>query len=175
MVLFFIVTFAFSILESTIALFLEKVFHFGRSEAGWVFCYVGLVMVVVQGGLIRVLSRRLGERRLIIAGTLLMSAGFWVTWHDPTLVLLLVASTLLAAGNGLNNPSLSSLISRAAAGDDQGGVLGVAQSMGALARVLGPLVGTWTLGMSLERPYLVGGVVMFTACLFATVTVRQPS
>jgi DHA1 family tetracycline resistance protein-like MFS transporter len=174
LILFFAVTFAFSILESTIALFLADQLHYGRTQAGWIFCYVGLVMVVVQGAIIRPLSRRLGERRLIIAGTLLMSAGFAVTCAPPTLGLVMMAMTLLAAGNGLNNPSLSSLVSRAAAGEDQGGVLGVSQSLGALARVLGPLCGTWLLAMSARTPYVVGGLVMLGGCLFATAAVRQP-
>jgi MFS family permease len=174
LILFFAVTFAFSILESTFSLYLAQQLHYGRAQAGWVFCYIGVVLVLVQGMIIRPLSRRLGERRLIIAGTLLMSAGFAVACQVPTLTLLLLATTLMASGNGLNNPSLSALVSRAAAGEDQGGVLGVSQSLGALARVLGPLAGTSLLDVSARTPYVVAGAVMFAACLFAVVAVRQP-
>jgi MFS transporter, DHA1 family, tetracycline resistance protein len=175
MTLFFIVTFSFSILEATISLFLERVFHYGRSQAGWIFCWVGLVMVVVQGGLIRPLSRRFGERALIIAGTLTMSVGFVLSWLEPSVLLLVGATTLLAAGNGLNNPSLSSLISRAAAGEDQGGVLGVAQSLGALARATAPVTGTFLLSRGTRLPYEVSGAIMLVACAFAALAVRQPA
>ena len=87
----------------------------------------------------------------------------------------MVAIAITAIGNGLNTPSLSSLISRAASGDHQGGVLGVSQAMGALARVVGPLIGTFTLGFGLTVPYFTGGTAMLVACLFAVAFVRQPS
>ena len=63
---------------------------------------------------------------------------------------------------------------RAVQGRHHEGVLGVAQSLGALARVLGPLVGTWLLGVSARMPYAVGGLVMFCGCVFAAAAVRQP-
>jgi hypothetical protein len=69
---------------------------------------------------------------------------------------------------------LSSLISRAAAGDHQGGMLGVSQALGALARVVGPLVGTATLTFGVRSPYLTGCIAMFAASLFAAAAVRQP-
>ena len=87
---------------------------------------------------------------------------------------LLLAIAVTAVGNGLNTPSLSSLISRSASGEHQGGVLGVSQSMGALARVVGPLIGTWTLSFGISVPYLIGGGAMMVACLFASMFVRQP-
>ena len=132
-------------------------------------------MVVVQGGLVRRLVPRLGERSLIVTGTLLMAAAFFLTSYAGSLASLLVAIGIMAVGNGLNTPSLSSLISRAASGDHQGGVLGVSQSMGALARIVGPLVGTSLLQFGIVTPYLAGGAIMLIACVFAAAAVRQPS
>ena len=54
-------------------------------------------------------------------------------------------------------------------------MLGVSQSMGALARVVGPLIGTCTLGFGLTVPYFTGGATMLVACVFALSFVRQPS
>jgi MFS family permease len=124
---------------------------------------------------VRRLVPRFGERSLIIAGTLLMGAGFLLQYAAETVRFLLFAIAVTAVGNGLNTPSLSSLISRAAAGDRQGGVLGVSQSMGALARVVGPLVGTATLAFGVTVPYLTGGVTMMVACMFAAAFVEQPT
>ena len=132
-------------------------------------------MVLVQGGLVRALVPRVGERRLIIAGTLLMACGFLLQYRADSLAGLLVAIAVTAIGNGCNTPSLSSLISQAAAGDHQGGVLGVSQAMGALARVVGPLVGTATLALGVRVPYLTGGLTLLLACFFATAFVRQPN
>ena len=174
MLLYFVVTFGFANLESTFSLYLERKFGYGRREASYMFTYIGVLMVVVQGGLVRRMVPRFGERRLIIAGTLLMAIGFLVQYEAATVSLLLVAIAITAIGNGLNTPSLSSLISRAASGAHQGGVLGVSQSMGALARVVGPLIGTWTLAFGVTFPYLTGGVTMLVACGFAIAFVAQP-
>ncbi len=175
MLLFFVVTFGFANLEATFSLYLERQFHYGRREASYLFTYIGVLMVLVQGGLVRWLAPKVGERSLIIAGTLLMSCGFLLQWQATTVAMLLVAIAITAIGNGFNTPSLSSLISRAAAGEHQGGVLGVSQAMGALARVVGPLVGTATLAFGVRVPYLTGGLTLLLACLFATAFVRQPS
>jgi MFS family permease len=132
-------------------------------------------MVVTQALLVRRLVPRFGERRLIIAGTLLMAVGLLTQAETSGLPLLLGAVCLTAVGNGCNNPSLSSLISRAAAGEQQGSVLGVAQALGALARVVGPLVGNSTLAFGTAVPYVIGGVTMLIACAFAAIFVKQPS
>ena len=174
MLLFFVVTFGFANLEATFSLYLERQFHYGRREASYLFTYIGVLMVLVQGGLVRWLAPKVGERSLIIAGTLLMSCGFLLQWQAASVAMLLVSIAITAIGNGFNTPSLSSLISRAAAGDHQGGVLGVSQAMGALARVVGPLVGTATLAFGVRVPYLTGGLTLLLACLFATAFVRQP-
>jgi MFS transporter, DHA1 family, tetracycline resistance protein len=174
MLLFFVVTFGFANLEATFSLYLERAFHYGRREASYMFTYIGVLMVLVQGLLVRRLVPRFGEKRLIVVGTMLMGAGFLLQYASDTVGLLLLSIAVIAIGNGLNTPSLSSLISRAASGDHQGGVLGVSQSMGALARVVGPLIGTWTLAFGVTFPYLTGGVTMLVACLFASAFVSQP-
>jgi multidrug resistance protein len=174
MLLFFVITFGFANLEATFSLFLERRFRYGRREASYMFTYIGVLMVIVQGGFVRRLVPRFGEKKLIVVGTLLMGVGFFFTHEAFTLPMLLLAVAITAIGNGLNTPSLSSLISRAASGEHQGGVLGVSQSMGALARVVGPLVGTWTLSFGISVPYLTGGATMLVACVFASMFVRQP-
>jgi MFS family permease len=174
MALFFIVTFGFANLEGTFALYLERQFGYGRKETSWLFAYIGVLMIFTQGLLVRRLAPRLGERRLVIAGTLLMGVGFYLMWTADTGQFLFAAITVVAVGNGLNTPSLSSLISRAATASQQGGVLGVSQAFGALARVVGPLVGTWSLGFATTTPYVIGGTTLLAACLFASALVAQP-
>ncbi len=175
LLLYFIVTFGFAQLEGTFSLYLERRFHYGRREASYLFAYIGVLIVAVQGGLVRRLAPRFGERALVIAGTASMAAGFFLQYAARDLWLLLVAIGVMSVGNALNTPSLSSLISRAAGGDRQGGVLGVSQALGALARIAGPLLGTWQLAFGVAIPYATGGVVMLAACGFAAAAVRQPA
>ena len=79
MLLFFVVTFGFANLEATFSLFLERRFQYGRREASYMFTYIGVLMVIVQGGFVRRLVPRFGEKRLIVIGTLLMGVGFFLT------------------------------------------------------------------------------------------------
>ncbi len=174
MLLYFVITFGFANLEATFAIFCERRYHYRGREVGGLFTFIGVMMVLTQGMLVRRLVPKLGERALVIVGTLLMAAGMLAQALSWTLAPLLVALALTAVGNGFNNPSLSSLISRAAGGDQQGGVLGVAHALGALARVVGPVVGITTLLLGDAVPYVIGGVTMVLACGFAVAFVVQP-
>jgi MFS family permease len=146
MLLVFLVIFAFANMEATIGLFVEHRHGFGFFQTAWLFTYLGVVMVIVQGGLLGRLVRRFGERRLIFTGIAAMALGLVLLPFATGLGLLGAATGLLAVGMGLQNPSALALISRLTDEHRQGGTLGVARSLGALARGVGPLWGGWAFG-----------------------------
>jgi MFS family permease len=82
------------------------------------------------------------------------------------------AIIVLSIGNGLTNPSISTLVSKRAPVDMQGGALGVMQSMGSLARVLGPTWGGFVYGYGHRLPYVTGSAGLYAAWLLAF-TVRR--
>jgi multidrug resistance protein len=172
--LFFVVTFGFAILEATFPLYLHRRFDFDGGRVAWVFAYVGVVMIVVQGALVRRLVAAFGERTMVVLGTLLMATGMVLLYVAHGMPALILAVGVVATGNGLNTPSLSSLISRSAGADQQGGVLGVTQSFGALARIGGPIVGGALLALGDAAPYLLAAGIIGSACLLAVTMVRQP-
>jgi MFS transporter, DHA1 family, tetracycline resistance protein len=160
-VVFFLVTFVVAIMESTFALWSERTFGWGAAQNGYVFAYTGVLAAVVQGGLIRRLARQFGERRLVMQGVLSIGAGLALIPLVHALPLLLAAMALLAYGMGVNNPSLSSLISLAAAEDQRGGVLGVSQSAASLARIAGPaFAGVLFAAFGRNAPYVAGATIM---------------
>lgn len=172
---YFIVTFGFAQLEGTYPLYLERRFHFGRREVGTVFSSMGVVLIVTQGFLVRRLQPRLGEKLMVVAGTALMALGLLVTTAANNLPLLGLSLLLVSLGNGINTPALSSLISRAAGGDRQGGVLGVSQSFGALARVGGPLCGGMLLGYGEGVPYVAAALILTCASVLCLIAVAPPA
>ncbi|MFP5288323.1 MAG: MFS transporter, partial [Thermoanaerobaculia bacterium] len=104
MLLFFLVIFCFSIMEATLALFCQARFGFGETQTGLLFAFVGIVLVVVQGGLLGRLVQRFGERGLILSGILLMAAGLVLLPFTPvsrplagTALFLLLGSLALLA------------------------------------------------------------------------------
>jgi MFS transporter, DHA1 family, tetracycline resistance protein len=161
LVISFLVILWFSGLEVTFRLFTEDAFGMSMAGTGYLFAFVGVVAVLVQGGLIHRLTRRWGELNLIRAGLLLLGLGFALDAISPDIGswFLYCASALIAVGNGLYNPSLSSYSSRQASADTQGLTLGVLQSMSALARAVGPLVGGLVYEfVGMRGPYILGAV-----------------
>lgn len=137
---FFLVVFAFAGMETTVTLFARERFAFTARELGYFFGFMGVIVAVIQGGLIGRLTRRVGEQALIMAGTLSFLAGFVVLplIYDPRL--LWPTALLVAVGQGLCYPSMNSLVSKTAPVDHMGSIMGLSASMGSLARMLGPVI-----------------------------------
>ena len=167
LVIFFLVTIAFAGMESTFAMWAMRQFGWGPEQVGYVFTFVGVLSAVMQGGLIGPLTRRFGEERLMTAGLVLIGLGLLLLPFARSVPALGVATAALALGMGAMQPSLNSLISRRAGKDEQGGVLGVAQSVGSLSRVLGPVVaGSLFAGLGRSSPFF-WGALLVALSLFA--------
>jgi MFS family permease len=168
LLVFFLVILAFSGMETTFAWWAMRQFGWGPRPTGFVFFYVGILSALMQGGLIGPLIRRFGEERLMLSGLALIAFGLLALSLARDLPLLLLAVSGLALGMGAMQPSLNSLISRRAASDEQGEVMGVAQSVGALSRVLGPLIagGLFT-ALGRNSPFLWGAVLVAGALAIA--------
>src|SRR5262249_1824409 len=133
----------------------EQLEHIIR-QSSLIFAYVGLVLMLVQGLFYRRLVHRVGEQRFLRAGVALSLLGLRGVVAPPvavegervggTAVVIHVALVILAVlvtGFALMTPSVQSLISRRADPTRQGEILGVNQSMSALARILGPAIGSF--------------------------------
>lgn len=162
---------AFSGMEATFALLARERYALDRAHVNFVFAYLGVILVVVQGGLIGPLTRRFGEVRLLVTGLALMAVALAALPFGASLPALLTALVPLAAGSGLVQPALTSLLSKMSRADDQGGTMGIGESASALGRIIGPEAGTFTYGrVGVAFPYVAGAVVMaLTAIVAATV------
>jgi DHA1 family tetracycline resistance protein-like MFS transporter len=166
LLVFFLVILAFSALETTFAWWAIAQFGWGPRPNGFVFFYVGLLSALIQGVLIGPLTRRFGEERLMLCGLVLIAIGLLMLPLARNLEILVLAMTALALGIGLTQPSVQSLISRHAAAERQGEVLGLSQSVGALSRVLGPLAaGALFEAAGRNSPFVWGAVLVLGALL----------
>lgn len=156
----FLVTVAFAATEATLSLWAHHRLGFTPRAVALLFAYLGIVSALAQGGLTGWATRRWGERPIALVGIVLLAAGLGALPLAGSTAGLGAALALLAAGQGTAGPSLTALISRAAGADAQGHLLGVAQSLGALARVAGPLAGGAAFAfLSADAPYLGGALV----------------
>ncbi|HYG82096.1 MAG TPA: MFS transporter [Pyrinomonadaceae bacterium] len=143
LVIYFLFVTAFSIMTTTFGLFTMYRFGYDAHDTGWLFVFVGVIGAALQGGLIGRLVRRFGETPLVVAGALLFSASlFFMPLLGPQtgLATLLLVGAAFAVGNGLATPALTGLASKGAGRGEQGGVLGVTQSVASLSRTVGPLI-----------------------------------
>jgi MFS family permease len=151
---------AFGAMEFTLTFLAVERLGFSEAQNAWMFVYVGLLIAFVQGGLVRRLAPRYGERPLASAGIALTLPGFVVVGVAQGTGTLYLGLGLLSVGSAFVMPCLSALVSRYSPPDRQGLALGVFRSLGSLARAIGPLVGGllyWKLGS--WGPYHVGAVL----------------
>ncbi len=121
---------------------------------------MGLLAVVVQGGLLRILVKKFGERNLFWLGSLLLAVALSsipFAKNESTLTLALLAMT---AGASLAVPTLSSMISKESTAENYGVTMGLSQSFSASARAIGPTWGSALLKLSFQAPFVITGALV---------------
>ena len=161
-------TIAFTAMEAVFALFSQHMFGWTAKENGYIYTYVGLIIVLMQGGLVGQLVKRFGERKLLIAGLVMLAIGLALLPFSTTLAFMLVALGILSAGNGAVTPTTSALLSLTSSRETQGKVLGLAQGIAGLGRIIGPLfAGTIYTLVGPGAPFVVGSVLTILAMVIA--------
>lgn len=155
----FISVLAFGSFEQTLSLLLKSKkagFHFEYKQVLYFFAYIGLVLSLAQGVLVRRLSTKVKETTLAAMGVVISVAGFCLlalASIQGSQGVLMVATATEVTGFAFITPSLQSLISRRSDPARQGGILGVSQSMGSLARILGPMLSVPLFHLGITLPY----------------------
>jgi MFS family permease len=140
-IILFIITLAFSVIPVIVPLLGIAFFGFTEVEMSYFFMYIGVIQIVLQGVLIGRMAERWGEETLIVLGSLLMMLGVFIMPLVSNIFVFLASITMFSSGIGTLNTVLSSYLSKRTASDEQGGMLGIAQSVGSIARIPGPLIG----------------------------------
>jgi MFS transporter, DHA1 family, tetracycline resistance protein len=174
-VIYLLAVLAFSGMEATFALLAAHRYRLDQRHVSYVFAFIGVIVTVVQGGLIGPLTRRFGERTLLVTGLLLQAAGLLALPYAVGMTGLLAACFPLAFGSGLFTPSVSSLLSRSARAEDQGGTLGIGQSAAALGRIAGPISATQAYQyVWFAAPYVGGAALMLATAAIGSTLRRAP-
>jgi MFS family permease len=107
-------------------------------DVGYLLGVMGIVVVILQLTATHRLSTRLGDIGAGMIGAGALVIGLLLVPITKSLAVLVVATCLMGMGQGLVNPTLSAFISKVAPSSHRGGILGLAHSLNALARVAGP-------------------------------------
>jgi MFS transporter, DHA1 family, tetracycline resistance protein len=160
-------TLAFTAMETVFPLFTQQFFGWKATQNGYVFTYVGIIVVIMQGGLVGRLVKRFGEQTLLLAGLVMLAAGLALLAWSTSLALLLISLGILSAGDGAVTPTISTLLSFAAPAGAQGETLGFAQGMTGLSRIVGPLAAGTLFALGPRIPFLAGAGLTGLAFLLA--------
>lgn len=154
-------TVAFSLVTALFTLFTQNRLQWNARDNGILFAYIGILGVLIQGGMLRRMVPKTGEKPLIIVGSILLCLSIAMLPLSGTLALVVLASTGLAIGNSLVTPMLSGLASKSTDAQSQGAVLGLMQSIASLGRMLGPAVGGFLMTYDAQHPNLPFGISPF--------------
>lgn len=189
--IFFLATFAFSCFESTLPLLVSDDFNLGitadatrpASTVISLFVFCGVLAALIQGGAIGRLVKLFGEPNLISASLIMTGASLVLLplvkgdgplrWSavlhlaDKPWLAMLAVLVLLSIGSSLSRAPLFGLLSNLTPANEQGATIGVAQSAGSLARIVGPLFAATLYGHLPMLPYLICGGIAILAGISA--------
>jgi len=156
----FLLSFGQASLYSAFPLFAEAMLDMTPEQVGIQFFYIGLIAVIVQGGLIRPLSRWFSETGLFFTGNILMTIGLGAIAFSQSVSMLTVFLGIMALGHSLNLPTINSLISKEAGSKSYGSMMGIAQGLSGLGRAIGPTWGGFLYGMMVFLPFYATALIL---------------
>jgi DHA1 family tetracycline resistance protein-like MFS transporter len=166
LLILFIVTLSFSTIPVIVPLLSIDFFNFDSLQLSYVFIYIGLIQIIMQGFLIDLFSKRLGEEKLIALGPILMATGSLLMPSFQNVAIFYLTNALLAAGFGMINTSIPAFLSKRSSINEQGSILGIASSVTSIANIPGPLI----IGLVYDFagsfvPFLISAIMLTAAFL----------
>jgi MFS family permease len=160
---------SFAQVEASFVLVLRDYLGYGAIQTGWLFTYIGVCIIIVQAGLIKVVVGRFGEVGTTLIGASLLAVGQILTvlvmlglfiGSDYPLAQTLLATTAICFGFALSTPAISAAVSKISGTTSRGGALGTIQGFGSLGQVIGLTVAgpLYDLGGA-QYPFAFGAMV----------------
>ncbi len=143
------------------------------TETGIFFSVMSLTMALVQGPVLGRVARRYRDVHLVIAGSLILATSF-LAFLSGALPVIYLGVVLLSVGNGIMWPTAVALLSRAAGDRYQGATQGLAGSLGAVASILGLLVGGVLYGELGAQVFIISATAIFVVSLLMLRVTRSP-
>jgi len=146
---------------------------FSVKQVGFLFLWIGIWMTFTQSYLVRVLSRRIEQRKLLSITIPILTILVISLVFSDNILMAYIINALIAIAFGLTSPNLTALVSNEAPNDRQGEVLGINQSVNSVGQLVPPLIGGFILAVGTHYPILVGGLVILAAAILFWVKQRR--
>jgi multidrug resistance protein len=156
---------AVAMMQSTFALYTQKVLGFRERENGLMFAYIGIISILMQLFILRKLENLYEDEKIVKIGLMSSSIGFLIIsllYYQPTILLLLFGLTLLGFGQGSFNPVIRAMLTKHV--DSHGKYLGLLSSYISLTMIIGPFIaGNLFEFVNPAMPFLAAFLMMMTS------------
>jgi len=162
--------------EYMLSFFLTEKYHWSLSQISTLGIYIGVLLVSIQGGLIRWLIPRFGQERNIIWGLISYAVGLLlIAFLSPKGWLLYIYMIPYCLG-GVSGPALQGLITSKVAANKQGELQGTLASLNSISMIIGPLIMSYIFHYFTGKsaiiyfpgaPYLFGALLMLVSIFLA--------
>lgn len=166
---------AFSGMEFTLTFLAVERLNYSPFDNAKMFIFIGLILILVQGGYVRRKANQVGEKKMALRGMMTIVPGLLIIAYAQSTLLLYFGLFFLSVGSSLVIPCLVSLVSLYSPAESQGKAIGVYRSLGALGRVFGPLLASllyWQYGSAL--PYILGALFLLIPIFMVASLPRPP-
>jgi MFS transporter, DHA1 family, tetracycline resistance protein len=124
-------------IQSTWTYFTMEKFHWNEAWVGYSLGFVGLMVAIVQGGLIRVINPKLGQKRSVYFGLGLYALGF-LLFAFASEGWMMFAFLVPYCLGGIAGPALQGIISGSVPANEQGELQGALTSLISATSIVGP-------------------------------------
>ncbi|MBE8221257.1 MAG: TCR/Tet family MFS transporter [Bdellovibrionales bacterium] len=151
-------------MEVSLFLLMKERFHWSLLQSSMGFAYIGLIMVISQGGLIKILVPIFGESKLLFIGLVFSALSLVGIAFSYSLIPLVISITILGFAYSFFNPAFNGSLSLLSKQSEQGERLGLSQSMSSLGRIVGSVLAGWLYAnYGMESPFLSGAFYILIA------------
>ena len=158
---------AFTMFETIFSLYAAKRLGLDARATSYVLTYVGVLVVLIQGGGIGQLTKRFADKQLVFGASVLLAVSLLAWGLAPNLVVLLIVLAPLALASSVMNVTSNSALTKSVYPEQVGGTLGLSASLGSLTRIISPIVAGFLMqAAGAYAPGILGGLVMLGLSVF---------
>ncbi|PSL43473.1 DHA1 family tetracycline resistance protein-like MFS transporter [Chitinophaga niastensis] len=164
--------------QSTWNFYTMEKFHWTESWVGYSLMFVGVMVALVQGGLIRIIIPKIGQKKSVIIGLILYTIGY-ILFAFATQGWMMFAFLVPYCLGGICGPALQGIMSSQVPANEQGELQGALTSLMSVTMVIGPLfmtnMFTWFTRTGTPvyfpgAPFIAGGFLLVTGTVLAAIS-----